>query len=192
MKNIEQIIKEAGIELTEDQAKKIEDGVKENYKTAADYAKQTDKIKSLEDSLTATKEALAKFDGVDAEAMTKQIKELNDKIEQTKADYESKIATRDFEDSVKKAITAAKGVNEKAIMALLDIDTLKASKNQQADIEAAVKALTEADDSKMLFGEPAPENLGKGNPIGTIKNDGTPGLSGVEKAFFERTGVKID
>ena len=41
-------------------------------------------------------------------------------------------------------------------MALLDMDTLKASKNQKDDIAAALKGLSEAEDSKMLFGETEP------------------------------------
>ena len=58
--------------------------------------------------------------------------------------------------------------NAKAIAALLDIDTLKASKNQKEDIAAALKELAEAEDSKMLFGEPEPNVVGTGNPIGTV------------------------
>ena len=41
------------------------------------------------------------------------------------------------------------------------------SKNQKEDIAAAIKTLTEAEDSKMLFGD-AVEIAGKGNPIGDI------------------------
>lgn len=39
------------------------------------------------------------------------------------------------------AITNAKGKNAKAVKALLDVDTLKASKNQAADIKAALEAV---------------------------------------------------
>lgn len=192
MKNIETIIKEAGIELSDDQIKKINEGVKDNYKTIADYQKQIDKIKALEGSVEETQTALKKFEGVDPEDLTKQIKTLQETIEKNSKDYEARIADRDFTDLLTKAITEHKGINQKAIMALLDVPGLKESKNQQADIEAAVKKLTEAEDSKMLFGAPDPENLGKGNPIGTVKKDAAPGLTGVEKAFFERTGVKLD
>ena len=66
------------------------------------------------------------------------------------------------------AIASAKGVNAKAITALLDVETLKASKNQKEDIAAALKALTEAEDSKMLFGAPEPNPVGTGNLIGQV------------------------
>ena len=41
MKNIIQIIKDAGLEITDEQKKTIEDAVKENYKSVSDYDKQT-------------------------------------------------------------------------------------------------------------------------------------------------------
>jgi hypothetical protein len=49
---------------------------------------------------------------------------------------------------------------------------LKASKNQKEDITAALKTLAEAEDSKMLFGEPEPYVLGKGDPIGSVIKTG--------------------
>ena len=53
-------------------------------------------------------------------------------------------------------------------MALLDVNALKASRNQKEDIAAALKTLTEAEDSKMLFGEPEPNPVGTGNLIGQV------------------------
>ena len=108
------------------------------------------------------------------------------------AEFDAKIADRDFNDLIDRSISAAKGKNAKAIRALLDIDALKSSKNQQKDIETALAGLTEAEDSKMLFGEPEPTKIGEGNPIGTVTKDNNAGLSGVEKAFYERTGVKLE
>ena len=87
-------------------------------------------------------------------------------------DYDAKIADRDFGDLVKESIAAVKGKNAKAITALLDVNTLKASKNQKEDITAALKALTEAEDSKMLFGEPEPNPVGTGNLIGRVNGGG--------------------
>ena len=47
MKNIIQIIKDAGLEITDEQKKTIEDAVKENYKSVSDYDKQTRKVETL-------------------------------------------------------------------------------------------------------------------------------------------------
>lgn len=175
MKNIFEIMKDYGLEVPEDKKKDFEKAVLENYKTTADYDKQTDKVNNLTDQLNETKTALSKFDGVDPEALKNDIATLNQKLADKDAEYQNQLADRDFSDLVKEAIRASKGRNEKAIMALLDIDTLKQSKNQKEDVATALKALSEAEDSKMLFGEPEAKNLGLINPIGTVvKNNETP------------------
>ena len=56
---------------------------------------------------------------------------------------------------------------------MLDIDTLKASKNQTEDISAALKTLAEAEDSKMLFGESEPTQIGSGNIPGVVTKGGS-------------------
>ena len=48
MKNMEAILKEAGIELTDDQRKAVTAGVAENYKPVSDWQKQVDKTKAAE------------------------------------------------------------------------------------------------------------------------------------------------
>ena len=172
MKNIETILKEAGIELTDDQKAAVEKAVKENYKTLPDYQKQADKVKSLEDTLETTKEELKKFEGVDADALNQKIKDLTEQMQKQDEDYKSKIADRDFNDMLAAGITKAKGRNAKAIKALLDIETLKSSKNQKEDVEKALKELAEAQDSKFLFGDADDTSIGTGDPIGTVHKGG--------------------
>ena len=192
MKNFETILADAGITVTDEQKKAISDGVKENYKPIADYNNQVEKIKSLDDKVKSTETALKAFDGVDAEALKKQIADLQTDLKKKDDDYASQIADRDFSEIVKDSIAKANGKNAKAIKALLDIDTLKGSKNQKEDIEKAIKELSEAEDSKMLFGEPDPTVITKTNPIGQVTKPGET-LTGVEKAFLDRNpGLKID
>ena len=174
MKNFEQILSDAGVELTDEQKAAISKDVAENYKTINDWQKQHDKVQNLTEQLDSTKEALKKFDGVDAEALNKQIADLKADLEKKDTDYQAQIADRDFQDMLKESIANAKGKNAKAISALLDLETLKATKNQKEDIAAALKTLAEAEDSKMLFGEAEPEEdiLGKGDPIGAVTKKG--------------------
>ncbi len=47
----------------------------------------------------------------------------------------------DFDKALDLAITGKKGKSVKAVKALLDIDTLKASKNQRDDIDTALEDL---------------------------------------------------
>ena len=172
MKNFEEILSDNGVTITDEQKTSIAKSMGENYKPIADWQKQVDKVKTLESDLSDTREKLKAFDGVDASGMSKQIEDLKADLAKKDEDYQAKIADRDFQDMLKESIVAANGKNAKAITALLDIDALKASKNQKEDIAAALKKLTEAEDSKMLFGEPEPTHVGGGNPIGAITKGG--------------------
>lgn len=192
MKNIEAILAEAGIELTEEQKTAVNKGVGENYKPIADWQKQVDKVTSLTDQLNTATEAMKKFDGVDPEALKNQIAELNQKLTDKESEYQVQIADRDFQDMLKESIATAKGKNAKAITALLDVDALKASKNQKEDIASALKALAEAEDSKMLFGESQPEVIGQGDPIGTIKKTGSQDSDAQMRAVMGLPPLKED
>ena len=174
MKNIFDIMKEFGIEVPEDHKKDFEKAVLENYKTMADYDKQTEKLTKANDTIkasdTAMKDLQTKLDeykDVDVSALNQRITDLETEKGNIESDYQKKLAERDFNDLIKEGIAAAHGKNVKAITALLDTETLMQSKNQKEDIAAAIKTLTEAEDSKMLFGD-AIEIAGKGNPIGDI------------------------
>lgn len=125
-------------------------------------------LKVAQEKVKTTEEALKAFDGVDPAALNKKIADLQEDLKKQDAEYQAQIADRDFHDILKESIASVKGKNAKAITALLDVDALKGSKNQKEDIAVALKALTEAEDSKMLFGETQPETIGVGNPIGIV------------------------
>ena len=174
MKNIEAILKDAGLEVTAEQLAAIDKEVKENYKTVTDYEKQKDKLSAAEDKVKTLTESLDKFKDVDADKLNGEIADLKKQLEEKDKTFASQIADRDFDDLVKDAIAEAKGRNPKAIKALLDVEALKASKNQKEDVAAALKKLAEAEDSKMLFGEDQPAPVGKVGAIGKV----TGGTSG--------------
>ena len=192
MKNILTILTELGVTLTDEQKTSVDKQVAENYKTVADYDKQKDKLTNAEDKVKTLTESLDKFKDVNVEELSKTVTDLKEQLKKKDDDYAAQIADRDFSEIVKDSIAKANGKNAKAIKALLDIDTLKGSKNQAKDIEDAIKALSEAEDSKMLFGEPDPTVVSKTNPIGQVMKSGET-LSGVEKAFLDRNpGLKLD
>ena len=179
MKNIFEIMKEYGLEVPEDKKKDFEKSVLENYKTVTDYDNQAKKLDAANDTIkandTAMKDLQDKLDGfkdVDVSGLNQRIKDLETEKANIQKDYDARIADRDFNDLVKESISAVNGKNAKAITALLDVETLKTSKNQKEDIAAALKVLTEKEDSKMLFGEPEPKPAGTGNLIGRVNGSG--------------------
>ena len=149
------------------------DPVKKELDTAqADLTVEKEKTATQEKTISGLKNDLGEFKDVDVSGLQKKITDLENDIKTKDAAHRQEISDRDFNDLLKESIAAVKGKNAKAITALLDVDTLKASKNQKEDITAALKALTEKEDSKMLFGEPDPNPVGTGNLIGQVrKND---------------------
>lgn len=124
----------------------------------------------LKGQLDTVNEALKKFDGVDVAALQGQIETLKCDLEKEKAQYAQKLADMEFDGILNGAVTAAKGRNAKAIRALLDVDALKASKNQEADVTAALEALKK--ENAYLFETeqtPPPYAAGTGTAPATAK-----------------------
>ena len=175
MKNIFELMKEFGFEVPEDKKKDFEKAVLENYRTVKDYEAQKEKLETAEQKASASettinslKEDLKKFEGVDVTGLQQKITDLETDLQTKETEFQQKLADRDFDDLLTESIHGAKGKNAKDIRALLDVDALKTSKNQKDDVGAAIKALTEAEDSKMLFGE-ADEAAEIGDVIGSVK-----------------------
>lgn len=61
MKNIFEIMKEFGIEVSEDKQKDFEKKVLENYKTMSDYDVQTKKLEAAEGKVKTLTDILDKF-----------------------------------------------------------------------------------------------------------------------------------
>lgn len=149
------------------------DPVNTQLKTAQDDLKAAQgKVVVQENTIKELKQSLDEFKDADVSGLKLKITELENSIKKKDTDHQKEIEERDFNDSLKDAITAANGRNAKAITALLDVDTLKASKNQKEDIAAALKALSEAEDSKMLFGESEVEVIGAGSFPGRVNKAG--------------------
>ena len=169
MKTIEEILKALGMEIPADKKADFDAAVAENYKPADEFAKQEGQIAALNDKLKTAEDGLKAFDGVDVADLQGKVKQLTDDLAAKDSEYQNKIADMEFDSLITGAVTAAKGRNAKAICALLDVDALKASHNQQADITAALDALKQ--DNGYLFEStqtPPPYAAGTGTqPITT-------------------------
>lgn len=150
------------------------DPVKKDLETAQkDLESEKEKTSAQATTIRGLKNDLEEFKDADVSGMKQKIADLEKDIQTKDENHQKEIADRDFNDILKDSIATAKGRNAKAITACLDVETLKASKNQKEDIAAALKALSEREDCKMLFGEPEPDVIGGGNPIGTVTKSGS-------------------
>ena len=179
MKNIIDICKDFGIEIPADKHAEFNKAVAENYKTIAEHEK---KVNRLTDDLAAEKkraddavETLKGFEGKDFDAIIRDRDEWKTKHDNAVAAHQKEQEEREFSEMLSTAISESKGKNNKAITALLDLDALRKSKNQEKDIKAALEGIKK--DNEYLFdttGTPParfddPGN--KGNPAGTLTRD---------------------
>lgn len=145
MKNIIDICKDFGVEIPADKHAEFNKAVAENYKTIAEHEK---KVNRLTDDLAAEKkradtavETLKGFEGKDFDAITRDRDKWKKDYEDAMAAHQKEQEDREFNSVLETSITDAKGKNAKAIMALLDLDKLRGSKNQEKDIKAALDAM---------------------------------------------------
>ena len=139
MQKLIETLKSFGIEVPEDKQAEVKKALSEHYKNVSEHNKAITKLEADRDNwkqkAEAAEETLKKFDGVNLETMQTELATWKTKAETAQAEYDKKIAERDFEDILKSAISEAKGRNEKAIRANLDIERLMKSKNQREDIK---------------------------------------------------------
>ena len=145
MKNIHTLLSELGITIPEDKKADFDKAVAENYKTSAEFEK---KVNRLTDDLANEKqradtavETLKGFEGKDFDAITRDRDAWKKKHDDLEAAHKKEEEDREFNAALEAAITASKGKNAKAITALLNVEKLRHSRNQQADIKAALDSL---------------------------------------------------
>lgn len=172
MKNIHEILKGFGIEIPEEKKTEFETTLKENYITVG----EADKIKTARDNyksqLDNATEQLKGFEGVNVADLQGKITTLNQQLADQKADFDRQLADRDFDDLLNGAISESKAKNVKAVRALLDVDAIKASKNQSDDIKAALAKVKEENDYLFTSDEPIdnPNFTGKSGGGGNAKS----------------------
>lgn len=95
----------------------------------------------------------------DNEALLNQIKDLQALNKQTTTDYENKINQIQFDYALDGALTNAKSKNNKALKALLDMNSIKYQEGKLEGLQEQIEALQK--DASYLFDlDTAPQNTG--------------------------------
>lgn len=154
-----------------------------------DINKTKEKIEAERDNyksqLETTQTALKDFEGVDVKELKGKIDTLTADLTAKETEYQNKLADMEFNSKLESLITGSGAKNAKAVKALLDLESLKTSKNQDVDIETALE--TVKTDNGYMFGVNEPF----ANPIAPTSGKLTT-LSGVEAAFMAKNpDIKI-
>lgn len=108
--------------------------------------KERDNYKGQLDTTQAT---LKSFEGVNISELQGKIQTLTTDLANKDTEYQKQLAERDFNDLLKTTAEGYKPRDLKAVMPFLDVEKLKGSKNQEADIKAAIEAVKK--DNGYLF-----------------------------------------
>lgn len=116
-----------------------------------DINRERQKADTLKTQLDEAKNTLKTFEGVNVTELQGKVAQLTADLTAKETEYQGKIAEMEFDRVLETALTGANVRNAKAVRALLDVDTLKASKNQSEDIKAAIEAVKK--DNDYLFAD---------------------------------------
>lgn len=134
--------------------------------------------------IEAVKARYADYDALkeaEAEAAKQWEEKLNNQVDTHRREMSDLI----FSHNLEKAILSAKGRNAKAITALLDIDALKSSENQTADLEEALQNLKQ--ECSYLFHSETPPPYARGTGANQPEVNKSPAtLAGALLEKFER------
>ena len=105
--------------------------------------KERDDYKSQLDTVQAK---LKNFDAVDAAELQKKVKTLTGELETARASHAKELENIRFQSALEDKVRSYNPRNSKLVMALLDVEKLRESKNQDADITAALEAVKKEND----------------------------------------------
>lgn len=154
--------------LDEETAKKVlkawQDSIKDQYVPIARFNEVNEEKKELKTQLeerdTQLKELKIKAAG--NEELTNKITELENLNNQTKEEYETKIAALRKETAIELALKDEKAKNVKAVKALLDLEKVSLDGDNLIGLDEQLKGLKESD--PYLFGEDTLKGRGTNPP----------------------------
>lgn len=151
MKNIETIMSEAGIELTDEQKDSVNKAVIENYITKAEHTKKIEKANAETESFkTKYEEANKSFDALkDKESKWEDERaELNKKVEETDNHYKGILEARDKEDAINNAIEGLEFSSisaKKSVIAEIKSKNLSLEDGKLIGVQDVIDGLKESD-----------------------------------------------
>lgn len=156
--------------LTKEQAEKVMEGLDGNFVTKTRFNEVNTELKQAKDTLKerdSQLEELKKSTG-DVEALNKKITELQEENKTKDEAYQAEIKQMKFDASLNAALTAAKARNPETVKPLLKAFLDKAELDGESikGLDAEIKKLVEAEDTKFLFAE--------------AKQDSKPGFRGIK------------
>ena len=161
-----------GEAYTEEIDKQVSAEIGRGFVAKADYNARNEALKAAQAQWAEAGKAIEGFKALDVEGIRKAADEWKARAEQAEKDAAAQVAAVKFDAQLEAAIGKAGGRNSKAIRALLDVDALRASQNQEADLQAALDGLVK--ESAYLFDTAG----GEGDTTVRVNTGGEHGAGG--------------
>lgn len=113
---------------------------------SADIGKVKKERDDYKSQLDTVQEKLKDFDAADAAGLQGKVKELTGELEAAKKNHAKELENIRFQSVLEDKVRSYNPRNSKLVMALLDVEKLRESKNQDADITAALEAVRKEND----------------------------------------------
>ena len=149
-----------GDSYTEEIDKKVSAEIGKAFVAKTDFDTKNTENKQLKKQVEDANRKIQAFEGMDIESVRREAAEWKQKAEQAEKDAAAQVEAVRFDARLNTAINKAKGRSEKAIKALLDVDALRASKDPDKDISAALEQLAKDNDYLFDTGNPPPPYAG--------------------------------
>lgn len=166
--------------LTEEQATSVLEGFK-GYVPPERFNEINEAKKAHEATIAERDKQLAELKkGLgDNDALKAQIEKLQAENKEAKDKYESDLTALKINNAIDSALIASGAKNVKATRALLDLEKIKLEGEEVKGVSEQIKALSEAEDTKFLFGS--------SNPVGVKGGEGSKNPKPVsEMTYSER------
>lgn len=180
MKNIIEILKGQGIELTEEQESGFKKEFYKNYKTVNEFNDEASKRKEAEESLAQVQSTFDEFKK-NYEGTDDKITELTNQLASQKAEFEKQTSLRALNELINEKGNAFNCLDVDMAKQTFDLESLLTSKEQTNDIDSLFSSLKES--KPYLFKQEEPQPTGKANIIATTGvgqvDDGTAQMRAV-------------
>jgi len=147
---------------------------------SADIGKIKKERDTYKTELETVQGKLKAFDGVDAEALKEKVRTLTGDLETAKLNHAKELENIRFSATLEDKVKAMNPKNAKVVMALLDVEKLRESKNQDTDIAAALEAVKKENDYLFTPDKPAPRIV---SGTGTHQADNADSRAQANEAF---------
>ena len=145
--------------LTEEQISEVfKINGKDVEKAKGDLSTKETELASTKEQLKTANTEIESYKSMDIEGIKASAESYKTKFEAAEKKAKEEIDALKFEHSIESALAKAGAKNVKAAKALLDIESLKNSKNMDVDIDVAITKAKESD--PYLYGETDPSGTG--------------------------------